>query len=552
MPGPLSRDRDPLTTSANVSEDGSGSGSLLVADEDSGPAPAVSSAPVGKKRQPRVYTVRVVLSGLILAAVALAAAAYLPAQLVGGMFVLVSIVVVCHRALFSWTGLLVALVCIILFIPVRRLKLPIPLPFALEPYRFIIVLLILAVVISLLVDPRFSWRRTGFGSAFALLFCAFGLSIATNVEGLSLGGRLGGSAGAVFNYAMLFSVFFLTRILLTSENKVNLVLRLLTLGGAIIGVAGAVERVLRINVFLSLGSALQLQRMSEGAELLRSGGARAYGSAQHPIALSVLLAMLIPLAVYQAKHSVWPRTSGRRQVFWVGCAVLMGIGIICSVSRTSLVVLAVMAVVGVLARPALFKRLIFVGIPAAALASLIAPGVVLTMIRGFLDPTTLIASQYTSAGFRGSGRLADLGPNLTAAMMHPFFGTGLSSRVSSGPGTNAQILDNQLLNTLLEVGILGVLGVCVLFWYPIVRLWRFSRSPSTPAKFTDLAVAVLTAMVGYFVSLFFFDGFGFMQTVMVFAILLAIGGWLITEVPWTEKPRRKRAAAPAPASPVDP
>jgi hypothetical protein len=230
----------------------------------------------------------------------------------------------------------------------------------------------------------------------------------------------------------------------------------------------------------------------------------------------------------------------------------MGIGIICTVSRTSLVVLAVMALVGVLARPALFKRLILVGIPAAALASLIAPGVVLTMIRGFIDPSSLIASQYSSPGFRGSGRLADLVPHLTAAMVHPFFGTGLGSRVSSGPGTNAQILDDQLLNTLLEVGLLGVLGVCVLFWYPIFRLWRFSRSPSTPARFTDLAVALLTAMVGYFFSLFLFDGFGFMQTVMVFAIILALGGWLITEVPWSRKPRRKRAAVPAPGSPVDP
>jgi O-antigen ligase len=127
----------------------------------------------------------------------------------------------------------------------------------------------------------------------------------------------------------------------------------------------------------------------------------------------------------------------------------------------------------------------------------------------------------------------------------------VGSRVVSGPGTNAQILDDQLLTTLLEVGMLGVLGVVVLFWYPILRLWKFSRSPSTPARFTDLAVALLTTMVGYFFSLFFFDGFGFTQTVMVFAVLLAMGGWLITEVPWTKKPHRKRAAVPTPAVPVE-
>ena len=528
-----------------LSEPAPGGGTALLTRSDEA-APAAAGGATKRSRRssaPRVYTLRVVLSGLLLAAVCLAAAAYLPTPVVGGVLAMVAIATIGRRALTSWTGLLVVLVAIILFVPVRRFKLPIPLPFALEPYRAIIVVLTLAVIISLLVDPRFSWRRTGFGSVIGILLAGMTLSVATNVESLANQGLLSSAVGALVNYGVLFGIFFLVRVLLVSERRVQLLVNLLALGGAFIGAAAAVERLLRFNIFLRLGSLAQLQRIADETEILRGGGARAFGSAQHPIALSVLLAMLMPLAVYQAKHSAWPSGAVRRQFFWVGCAMLMGVGIICSVSRTSLVVLSAIAVVAVLARPALFKRLVLIGVPAAAVASLVAPGVVLSLLRSFLNPSALIASQYVAAGWRGSGRLADLGPNLQAAMVHPFFGTGVGSRIVVGPAANALILDDQMLNTLLETGFVGIICVVLLVWYPVVRLWIFSRSPSTPARLTDLAVALLSAMVGYFVSLFFFDGFGFLQTVMVFAILLAIGGWLITEVPASRRPRR---AAPWP------
>jgi O-antigen ligase len=196
-----------------------------------------------------------------------------------------------------------------------------------------------------------------------------------------------------------------------------------------------------------------------------------------------------------------------------------------------------MGMIAVIIRPKFFKKLLLVGLPAGVLASLVAPSVALGILRDFLDPTALIESQYSVPGWRGSGRLADLGPNLTIAMQHPFFGTGVGSRIVSGERTNAFILDNQILTSFLETGIVGVLGILVLFWLPIGRLWRFARSPTTPDRFTDLAVALVASMIGYFASLFFFDGFGFLQTLMIFAVMLAVGGWLITEVPYTRRPR---------------
>lgn len=503
------------------------------------PEVAPGHRPIGAGPSGGVYDRRAVMSGIGLGTACLVAAATLPAVAVGGVIGLLSVVLLCRRVLLSWTGLLVLMTATVLLIPVRRFKLPIPLPFALEPYRVIIIVLVVATLISLCVDPRVTWQRTGFGGHIAIFFAGMLLSIGANIGPLSDAGLLGSSVGALINYALLFSVFFLTRILLTSGRRVTLLVEVLTVGGAVIGAGAAMERVAHYNIFLKLGSLLQLQLMSEAGTILRNGGARAFGSAQHPIALGVLLGMLMPLAVYQARHSTWPSKKAPRTVFWVCCATSMGVGIICSVSRTSMVVLVVMAVIGVRARPKLFRPLIFAGVPAALLASLVAPGVVLNMVRGFLSPKALIASQYSDPGWRGSGRLADLGPNLVSAMQHPFFGTGVGSRIVTGPTANALILDDQVLNTLLETGFVGIAGLAVLIVGPVRRLRRFSLSPTTPAIHTDLAVAVRTSILGYFVSLFFFDGFGFLQTVMIFGLLLAIGARLVTSVPATVAPGRR-------------
>ncbi len=494
----------------------------------------------------RWYRTRVGVAGLLIAAVCVAAAMMFPWQIVGAVLIVVSLLWLVHRPLFSWTGLLSTMVAVILFIPVRRFKLPIPLSFALEPYRFILVALMAAIFVSLLVDPRFSWRRAGFGGSVGFFLATLFCSLAVNVGSLSGVGLMSGSVGALLNYVFLFGVFFVTRVLIRSAATVRMLVTFLTLGGAFVGAAAAVERVTRVNIFLRIPRYLGLTAMSDPATLVRGGGVRSFGSAQHPIALGVFLTMLIPLAVYQARHAGWPSKSAPRQTFWVGCALLMMIGVICTASRTSFVMLGAMVVVAVWQRPALFGRLILVGIPAGGLASLVAPSLVLNMARSFFNPSSLIATQYADAGWRGSGRLADLGPNLVIAMQHPFFGTGVGSRIVTGPSANALILDDQLLGTLLEAGLLGLLGILVLILGPAARLWRFGKSPTTPSRYTDLAVALSVAMIGYLVSLFFFDGFGFLQTVMVFCIMLAIGGWLITEVPYTR--RRVSTALRSPVS----
>ena len=76
--------------------------------------------------------------------------------------------------------LLAVLILIILLVPIRRYSLPANLPFQLELYRVLVVMLILAFGASLLVDVRTRFRRTGFEAPLAGILGAAVASLLTN------------------------------------------------------------------------------------------------------------------------------------------------------------------------------------------------------------------------------------------------------------------------------------------------------------------------------------------------------------------------------------
>lgn len=477
---------------------------------------------------------------------------------VGALLGLVACLYLFRAAVFSWPGAAIALVTVIVLVPARRYTLPVSLPFAAEPYRIVVLALLVLVVAALLLDPAFRWRRLEFGGPVAFFFATQLVSIAVNVPGLVDAGLAPNAVISLLSLLIICAVFVVARQLFRSRGVVRLTIMATVLTGALVGLLATIERVTRINVFLELFALLPLHRLSEEESLfVKEGTARAFASAQHPIALAVFLCMLLPLGVYLARHANWPRTPVPREFFWLGCTMLIALGMIAAVSRTAFVSLAVMVVVAIVLRPRLTPKLVLYGAIAACGALLVSARNILAMIGELLDPEALIESQMTSPGWTGSGRLADLGPSLEEAAARPFTGSGLGSRVTMGEGANAFILDNQYLSTLLESGGLGVLGMLALLLVPAVRLALFSRwSPEriggvAPDERRDLAAAVAVSIAGYAVALFFFDGFSFIQTLLTFFLLLAAGSWALAgeRLPrWAERRAqrvREREAAPA-------
>ncbi len=475
---------------------------------------------------------RMVTASVILAIVSIVAILLLPPIAAGGVLLFVAVLYLARRAVFSWVGGLGILVAVVMFIPVRRYALPIPLPFELEPYRVVLVLLLGATAAALLLDRSRPWRPVAFGWPIGIFAAAMLVSIPVNGTALveqSLGGT---AVGAVVNWVLMLSVFYITRQILSTERIVMGLLAALVWCGTIVALLAIAERVTRVNLFWRLNSFLPLEVIADESEAYRAGGFRSFGSSQHPIALSVMLCLLIAVAIYLAAYGGRPHNPiNRRILYGIAVVILIG-GVLSAVSRTAIVVLAVMFLLTLLLRPWLGITLFALGLPALAIGTAVLPKVFDTLIGSFFDFDALIASQYTSAGFRGAGRLADLEPSLAQAAAHPFFGTGLGSRIVTGDDQNAFILDNQVLGTLLETGAVGVAGLAVFILAPAIMMlvWAYTSARYEP-RYALLALTLVIVSGGYATALFFFDAFGFYQTFFVYLMLLAVGAWLLTASP---------------------
>lgn len=476
------------------------------------------------------------IAGGIVAAVALAAIVvtltiFLPPIATGGVLLGLSLLILLRKVLFTWTGLLFLLAGSIMFIPARVYALPIPLPFALEPYRLMIFIAIFALGFAFLADPTRRWQPVAFGWPLGIFLATLLVSFIVNGMRLVDAALVTTSLSGFFQLGILLSVFFSIRQLLTSERMVMALLLLMTWSAVIISFFAIVERVFRTNVFLMLGSFLPLIMLREAGDATRAGVTRAYGSAQHPIALAVMLCMIIPVIIYLAKYAVWPRHPiNRKIVYGIGTVIIFG-GIVAAISRTAVVVMAIMFLITLILRPKVALLLLAFAVPVLLLAAAVVPAQVDSMLLSFLDVDSLVASQYTSAGMTGAGRLADLEPAMREVERLPFFGQGFGSRIVVGEEANSFIVDNQVLSILMEAGALGVAGYAVFMLAPVLMLIVWSFRSARDMRHASLAFALAVAIGGYCSALFFFDAFSFFQSFLVHMMLLAIGAWVLTAAP---------------------
>lgn len=509
-----------------------------VTPADETDAPPVQGAP-GDGGRPRWGTVAGI--AVLFAAIVIAGVILLPPIAVGAALLGIALIVLLRRILFTWPALLFLLAATIMFIPARRYALPIPLPFALEAYRLMIFVAIIALGLAFLFDRSRRWRPVAFGWPIGIFLATLLVSFIANGTRLVNEGLATTALSGFFQLGVLLSVFFSVRQLLTSERMVMGFLMVLTWMAVIVAFLAIFERVARTNVFLMLANFLPLVVLrDDGGDATRAGVNRAYGSAQHPIALAVMLCMFLPILIYLAKYAIWPRNVWNRRIaYGIGTVLVFG-GIIAAISRTAVVVMGVMFLLTLVLRPKVALLLAAFAVPALLLAMFLVPAQVESMLLSFLDVDTLIASQYTSAGMTGAGRLADLEPAFVEVRQYPFFGQGFGSRIVVGDDANSFILDNQVLSVLMEGGALGVIGYAVFMLAPVVMLLVYALRWAAEPRHALLAFALAVSIAGYSAALFFFDAFGFFQSFLVHMMLLAVAAWVVTE-------GSRTAAAPKPA-----
>ncbi len=452
--------------------------------------------------------------GLLVGGVALLAVGALDLmkpQAAAGLVIGATVGVVSRHWLLHWPRMVAALVLVILFIPIRRYGFIGDLPFQLEPYRVFMAILIGAWLSGVLIERSITLRRSVFDKPVIGIFIVTLASIVMNPA------RVGETGGYVAKAMMFLISFLLVYAIIVSvireRSQIDMLIRLFCIGGVVLGLTAILEARGIGNPFDHLQGwipGLSLQELPDVPA--RNGRARAYASAQHPISLSALLAMIIPLMIYMA------RRTGHARWMWLIAFPLAGIA--ATSSRTGILMVCVVIAVFAWLRPKQARRFSPLLIPGLVLVQLTMPGTLGSLYKSFFPESGLIAEQANAQV--GSGRVASFGPAISEWSETPLFGQGYGTRVTDeGPDQNAFILDDQWLSTLLDSGLLGALAWAWLFGTVVVKLGLAARRDDTDDGW--LMASLSAAIAAFAVGMVTFDAFSFIQVTFVAFALIGIG-----------------------------
>ena len=415
----------------------------------------------------------------------------------------------------SWPTLLSALVLVIVFVPIRRYAFPGSLPIQLEPYRLLVALLLTAWVAALLADPRVRLRRSAFDGSLALICVVAVASVLANATRVAaLQTEVLKSLSFLASFVL---VFFLVVSVVRRRNEVEQVLKTLVSSMAVVGILAAVESRTGFTAFGHLDRFIPI--LQAGEELVRGSGTRARGPAEHPIALGAVLVLCVPLAFYLAT------SAASRRLWWSAALAALTMGTLATLSRTGILMLVVVGLVYLWLRPRETIRLWPLLLPALAAVHFALPGTLGSLKASFFPEGGLVAQQSNLAGDCVSGgRIADIGPALDELAPQPLLGIGYGTRITTGPDSNACILDSQWLGTLLEVGVLGFLAWVWLFTLFVRRLGRGARDRGPRG---DLCAALAASVAAYAVSMTTYDAFSFVQVTVVLFLLLGLSASVV-------------------------
>jgi hypothetical protein len=429
---------------------------------------------------------------------------------------------------WSWTGALGLLVLVVWLVPIKSYRLPAHLPFNLELYRLLLIVFLLVWAASVLLGDK-PVTAAGLGKPVLVLACVGVLSVLANLRTIVNDGLQTQAVKSLSYFLSFLVVYVLVTSTVDSLAAVDLLVRVLVVGGAIVAVAALYESRRRYNVFQHLNTWVPfLDRTQDVANArIRGGRLRVVASAQHPIALGAALVMAVPLALYLVSRA---RTRARSLVWWAAALIVLT-GAVATISRTVVLMAIGMVAVALLARRSVLFRYSPVLLALAVAIHFGSPGAVTHLYRAFFPHQGLSQSQEVRSGGVGSGRLADVAPGFRAWEQVPFFGHGLGTGVSAGtvgtgaivdPNTGAPIIfDNQYLNSLVSIGAIGIIGVLWFVWGGALTLLGAARRRLDAAG--DLMTACAASTVAFALGMFTFDAFSFVQATLVFFVIAALG-----------------------------
>jgi len=231
---------------------------------------------------------------------------------------------------------------------------------------------------------------------------------------------------------------------------------------------------------------------------------RATATAIHPIEFGVVLGAVFPLALQRGIER-------RDRVFgWVPPAII-GSAAMMSVSRSAVLVVGVGLVVMFFSWPPRWRPGALVLFPGAVVAlRLLVPGLMGTLLalwtNLFADPST-------------TGRTSDYSVVFAMVGQNPMFGRGLFTFIPRYYRT----LDNQILDTFLEVGVVGLVATVGLFAVGYFCARGVRRRGPTPGT-GHIGAALSASILGLLLSFGTFDAFTFPMAAGVSFLIVGVAG----------------------------
>jgi polysaccharide biosynthesis protein PslJ len=465
-------------------------------------------------------------------ALALAAGALLgPQETLAGAAVFVVMALVAMREMatptITWPNAIAAFVFVMWLIPARGYRLPISLPFNLEPYRIVLAALILALIAQVITgDVKLEFL--GFGVPVTILAGTAIVASILNYEELGNAVETGGALKSLSYFLGFLAVFVLVASTIRTQAAMDTVVRALVIGATIVAFSAIYESRSGYNAFDHLSEWIPaLIREGRTGFEARGGNVRVYASAQHPIALSAALFMAFPLALYLVGRA----GSKLRSRLWIVAAAICAMGAVATISRTTVIMGVALGLVGLWVRGRQVVRFwpLLLVLPVAI--HFAVPGALGGIYKAFNPSQGLTSDLYTRSGEQGSGRLADLEPGLRVWSESPLVGKGIGSVVTSAEAGAAQAaegaegaiiyFDNEWLTTLVSLGVIGIAGVIWFVVGSLATVGRFARRVRGPRS--DLAAACAGAIGAFGAAMFVFDAFAFVQATILFFIIAALG-----------------------------
>jgi hypothetical protein len=455
-----------------------------------------------------------------------------PQETLAGAAVFVAACLLAMRELstptITWPNAVAGFVLVMWLVPARGYRLPISLPFNLEPYRVLLAVLLL-VLIAAAISGRLKLEFLGFGVPLLVLAGTAMVAAILNYDELANAFEGGGALKSLSYFLGFLAVFVLVASTIRTQAAMDTVVRALVIGATIVAFSAIYESRSGYNAFDHLSE--WIPALTREARVIfeeRGGNVRVYASAQHPIALSAALFMAFPLALYLVSRA----STQLRSRLWIVAAAICAMGAVATISRTTVVMALALGLVALWVRGRQVLRfwplllILPVAIHFAVPGALGGIWKALTFQSGGLD-----ADAYARSGEQGSGRLADLEPGLRVWSESPLVGKGIGSQVTTKEAGVAQtaegaegaviFFDNEWLNSLVSLGVIGVVAVAWFVWGSLITVGRFARRVRGPRS--DLAAACAAAIGAFGISMFVFDAFAFVQATIFFFVIAALG-----------------------------